>query len=92
MTVPFVYHIRSLTTNFPTVFGGCVRFHINFHNQDIAIIVKERYSEKFRCKTKRPLEFLDESTVRLLHEVELLTGRIRVASRSLKFQMRRKTT
>lgn len=54
MTVPFVFDIRSLTTNFPTVFGGYVRFHINFHNQDIAIIVKERYSEKFRYKTKRP--------------------------------------
>ena len=29
--------------------------------------------------------------VRLLRDVELLTGRIRVASRSLQFRMRRKT-
>lgn len=62
MTVLFVYDIRSLTSSFPTVFEGCVQFHINFHNQDIAIIVKERYSEKFRYKTKRPLGFLNEST------------------------------
>lgn len=65
MTVPFVHDIRSLTASFPTVFGGRVQFHINFHNQDISLIVKERYSEKFRYKTKRALGFLNESTARL---------------------------
>ena len=54
MTVSFVDDIRSLTTG--------SQFHINFHIQDIAIIVKERYSEKFRYETKRPLGFLNEST------------------------------
>ena len=56
------WHSEFNNWKFPTVFGGCVQFHINFHNQDIAIIVKERYSEKFRYETKRPLGFLNEST------------------------------